>query len=69
MELSYYKLYVKSDLYEERMTIRAESLSEASRLARVKFSKKYNIFNNIKIKLDYSDIRNHIDEILTSLYL
>lgn len=69
MNFNVYKLVVTSDLYETNYVIRAKNLSEASKLARVKFAKSYKVFgDSVKISLDPTDLKNHIDEILSKLY-
>lgn len=69
MNFNVYKLVVTSDLYKTNYVIRAKNLSEASKLARVKFAKSYKVFgNSVKISLDPTDLKNHIDEILSKLY-
>lgn len=67
-DLKVYKVQVKSDLFVKTYEVRAENLSEASRQARIKFGKTFNqIGSNIKVSLDPSDLKNHIDEILQKL--
>lgn len=69
MNFNVYKLIATSDLYKTNYVIRAKNLSEASKLARVKFAKSYKVFgNSVKISLDPTDLKNHIDEILDKLY-
>ena len=69
MNFNIYKLVVTSDLYKTNYVIRAKNLSEASKLARVKFAKSYKVFGgSVKISLDPTDLKNHIDEILSKLY-
>ena len=69
MNFNVYKLIATSDLYKTNYVIRAKNLSEASKLARVKFAKSYKVFgDNVKISLDPTDLKNHIDEILSKLY-
>lgn len=69
MNFNVYKLVVTSDLYKTNYVIRAKNLSEASKLARVKFAKSYKVFgDSVKISLDPTDLKNHIDEILSKLY-
>ena len=69
MNFNVYKLVVTSDLYKTNYVIRAKNLSEASKLAKVKFAKSYKVFgDNVKISLDPTDLKNHIDEILDKLY-
>ena len=69
MNFNVYKLVVTSDLYKTNYVIRAKNLSEASKLARVKFAKSYKVFgDSVKISLDPTDLKNHIDEILDKLY-
>lgn len=69
MNFNIYKLVVTSDLYKTNYVIRAKNLSEASKLARVKFAKSYKVFgDSVKISLDPTDLKNHIDEILSKLY-
>lgn len=69
MEQHIYNLVAKSDLYKAQYNIRASSLLEASKLAKIKFAKSYHVFgNNVKISLDPSDLKNHIDEILDALH-
>jgi len=64
-DLKVYKVRVTSDLYIKHYDIRAESLSDASKQARIKFGKAFNqIGSNIKVSLDPSDLKNHINEIL-----
>ena len=69
MEQHIYNLVAKSDLYKAQYNIRASSLLEASKLAKIKFAKSYRVFgNNVKISLDPGDLKNHIDEILDALH-
>lgn len=69
MNFNIYKLIATSDLYKTNYVIRAKNLSEASKLARVKFAKSYKVFgDSVKISLDPTDLKNHIDEILDKLY-
>lgn len=69
MNFNVYKLIATSDLYKTNYVIRAKNLSEASKLARVKFAKSYKVFgDSVKISLDPTDLKNHIDEILSKLY-
>lgn len=69
MNFNVYKLIATSDLYKTNYVIRAKDLSEASKLARVKFAKSYKVFgDSVKISLDPTDLKNHIDEILDKLY-
>lgn len=69
MNFNVYKLIATSDLYKTNYVIRAKNLSEASKLARVKFAKSYKVFgDSVKISLDPTDLKNHIDEILDKLY-
>lgn len=69
MNFNVYKLIATSDLYKTNYVIRAKNLSEASKLAKVKFAKSYKVFgDNVKISLDPTDLKNHIDEILDKLY-
>jgi len=64
-DLKIYKLIVKSDLYIKSYDIRAENLTEASKQAKIKFAKSFNqIGSNVKVSLDPSDLKNHINEIL-----
>lgn len=64
-----YKLIVKSNLYKAYYNIRAENLQEASKQAKIKFAKSYHVFGDkSKVALDPSDLRNHIDEIISQLY-
>ena len=67
-DLKVYKLKVKSDLYIRSYEVRAENLSEASKQARIKFGKSFNqVGSNVKVSLDPSDLKNHIEEILQTL--
>ena len=69
MELKTYRLKAKSKLYELNLIIRASNLKEANKLAREKFSRKYQVFgDDIRIGLDPNDLKNHIDEILEALH-
>lgn len=69
MNFNVYKLIATSDLYKTNYVIRAKNLSEASKSARVKFAKSYKVFgDSVKISLDPTDLKNHIDEILDKLY-
>ena len=63
-----YKLNVKSDIYANTYTVRADNLSEASKLAKVKFTRQYKYFKNIKVGIAKDDIKNHIEEIMETLY-
>lgn len=64
-DLKIYKVRVISDLYIKHYDIRAESLSDASKQARIKFDKSFNqVGSNVKVSLDPSDLKNHINEIL-----
>ena len=67
-DLKVYKVKVKSDLYIRTYEVRAENLSEASKQARIKFGKSFSqVGSNVKVSLDPSDLKNHIDEILQKL--
>lgn len=69
MELKIYKLNAKSDLYKTTYTIRAKSLQDACKQAKVKFAKSFHVFgDNVKIGLEPDDLSNHINEIMESLY-
>lgn len=69
MEMKNYKLTATSDLYKTTYNIRAASLTEASKQAKVKFARNYHVFgDNVKIGLSPDDLRNHIDEIMTALH-
>ena len=69
MNLNVYKLIVRSDLYKTNYTVRAQNITEASKIAKVKFAKSFKVFgNNVKISLDPSDLSNHINEICSKLY-
>lgn len=69
MEMKNYKLTATSDLYKTTYNIRATSLAEASKQAKVKFARSYHVFgDNVKIGLSPDDLRNHIDEIMSKLY-
>ena len=64
-DLKIYKHIVKSDLYIKSYDIRAENLTIASKQAKIKFAKSFNqIGSNVKVSLDPSDLKNHINEIL-----
>lgn len=70
MEMKVYKLIAKSDLYKTTYTIRAESITDAVKQAKTKFARSYKVFgDNVKVGLDKSDLRNHIDEIMKKLYV
>ena len=62
-----YDLIVTSNLYKSNIKVTATDLSSASNLAKIKFNKMFKQGNNIKVQLNPNDLRNHIDEILTSL--
>lgn len=69
MILNVYKLIVSSDLYKAHYVVRAKTLNDASKQAKIKFAKSYKVFgDNVKVSLDPSDLSNHIDEILNKLY-
>lgn len=69
MNLKIYKLIAKSDLYIAKYTIRAQSITDAAKQARVKFAKSYKVFGDkVKVQLDETDLKNHIDEILEKLH-
>lgn len=69
MEMKNYKLTATSDLYKTTYNIRATSLIEASKQAKVKFARSYHVFgDNVKIGLSPDDLKNHIDEIMTVLH-
>lgn len=66
MNMKIYNLTATSDLYKTTYAIRATSLKEASKQAKVKFAKSYHVFgDNVKIGLVPADLPNHIDEILS----
>lgn len=68
MELKIYKLIAQSDLYKTHYVIRAKSLQDASKQAKIKFAKSYKVFGDkVKIGLQPDDLKNHIDEILLKL--
>ena len=48
MNFNVYKLIATSDLYKTNYVIRAKNLSEASKLARVKFAKSYKVKNKFR---------------------
>ena len=62
-----YDLIVTSNLYKSNIKVTAPDLSSASNLAKIKFNRMFKQENNVKVKLNPNDLRNHIDEILTSL--
>lgn len=62
-----YDLIVTSNLYKSNIKVTAPDLSSAPNLAKIKFNKMFKQGNNIKVQLNPNDLRNHIDEILTSL--
>ena len=67
--MNVYKLIAKSDLYIAKYTIRCSNITEASKQARIKFARSFHVFgDNVKISLDPSDLKNHIDEIMNKLY-
>lgn len=69
MDLQIYKLIASSTLYKQSYTIRADCLQNAAKQARVKFAQKYKVFgDDVKIGLDKSDLKNHIDEIMAKLH-
>lgn len=69
MDLKVYKLIAKSDLYKVNYVIRATSLQDACKQAKVKFSKSFKVFgDDVKVGLNTDDIKNHIDEIFGKLY-
>lgn len=69
MDLKSYKLIAKSSLYQATYNIRAISLTEASKQAKVKFARSYHVFgDDVKIGLSPDDLRNHIDEIMSALH-
>lgn len=65
MNLSLYKVIVKSPLYEDKFDIRAINLQQASKQAKIKFGRKYKVMgSNVKVSLQECDLANHIEEIL-----
>ena len=62
-----YDLIVTSNLYKSNIKVTAPDLSSASNLAKIKFNRMFKQENNVKVQLNPNDLRNHIDEILTSL--
>ena len=69
MNLNTYTLIIKSKLYKATYNIRAINIKEASKLAKIKFSKSYKVFGDeVKVSLSPDDLKNHIDEIMQALY-
>lgn len=69
MELNIYRLTVTSNLYKADYIIRAVDIKEASKKAKMKFAKQYNVVGKeVKVSLNTNDIKNHIEEILDNLY-
>lgn len=65
-----YKLIVTSNDFIKHYTIKAQNLSSASKKARIQFAKDLNkIGKDVKVKLDPSDLSNHINEIINTLYI
>lgn len=70
MEMKTYILTATSNLYKTTYILKAKDLSDASRKAKIKFAKDFKVFgNNVKIGLDISDVKNHIEEIMDKLYI
>ena len=68
MDLKIYKLRAKSNLYLQNYDIRAVSLQDACKKAKIKFAKSYHQFgDNVKIGIREDDIKNHIEEIFQNL--
>lgn len=67
MDMNTYNLTVTSKLYKKDYRVRAVSLSEASKQARVKFVKEFKDFTDVKVSLQPSDLKNHIDEIFNAI--
>lgn len=64
-----YKLIVKSDLYIKHYDICANTIQEATKIARYKFAKQFKVIGNgVRVSLDESDLGNHIQEILKNIY-
>lgn len=63
-----YKVIVSNDLYMIKTTVNAPDIKEAQKIARTKFCRKFNSFDNIKVQLDKSDLKNHIGELMDLLY-
>ena len=63
-----YHIIVSNDLYIKKVTVTAPDLKTASKLAKEKFCRAFKSFDNIKVKLEPSDLKNHIDEIMDILY-
>ena len=69
-EFKLYKLKVTSDSFIKRYDIKASSLTEASKQARIRFGKDFNqVGSNVKVSLDPSDLENHFQEIIRALML
>lgn len=67
--MNVYKLIVFNGYFCERYTIKANSLTEASKKAKNEFIKKTNDdINKLKVSIQIDDINNHLDEIMNSLY-
>ena len=63
-----YHMIVSNDLYIKYVTVAAPDLNAASKLAKEEFCRAFKSFGNIKVRLDASDLKNHIDEIMNVLY-
>ena len=63
-----YNLIVSSNLYKSNIKVTAPDLTTASSLAKVKFNRMFKEGNNVKVQLNPSDLRNHIDEILETIH-
>lgn len=63
-----YKVIVSNDLYIIKTTVNAPDIKEAQKIARAKFCRKFKSFDNIKVQLDKSDLKNHIGELMDLLY-
>lgn len=63
-----YHIIVSNDLYIKKVIVTAPDLKVASKLAKEKFCRAFKSFGNIKVKLEPSDLKNHIDEIMNALY-
>lgn len=63
-----YHMIVFNDLYIKYVTVTAPDLKTASKLAKEKFCRAFKSFDNIKVRLEPSDLKNHIEEIMNTLY-
>lgn len=62
-----YLVTVHNDNFKLDLEVEANNLKEASEVSKIRFYKKYKTFDNIRVKIQPQDIKNHINEIFTKI--